>query len=214
MRKVKQTLVSPFVSFVSVSDIALNHARADKLIGDYAGLAIDHIKGFPVIKDMSENDVQSLKDGYALAHREHFVADTFAVINGHYVLATPEHIENDKVEKITMSLDYCMSFTTNQMGTDFKDRPQLKEIISKVRKGHQTYISNKLAKLIAKGNEILKERSGIKTKREKIDFEISVTNAFDALIKSVKVKQKNGDATANPVKFLSAVEAFWKAYRA
>ena len=213
MRKAKSNPVS-FVSFVSVSDIALNHARADKLIGDYAGLAIDHIKGFPVIKDMSENDVQSLKDGYALAHHEHFVVDTYAVINSHYVLATPEHMENDKVEKITMSLDYCMSFTTNQMGTDFKDRPQLKEIISKVRKSHSTYISNKLAKLIAKGNEILKERLGIKTKREKIEFETTVTKFFDTQLKSVKVKQKNGDATANPVKFLSAVEAFWKAYKA
>jgi len=45
-------------------------------------------------------------------------------------------------------------------------------------------------------------------------FEQSVSKFFEAQIKSVKVKEKRGDASANPVKFLSAIEAFWKAYRA
>ena len=207
MTKAKSTLVS-------ISDIALNHGRAENAILACAVLALDKIKGFPVLKDVSEENMTSLRDGYALAYKEVFKPKTYAVINGHYVQASPEHISNDKVEKITMTLDYCMSFTAKEIGTMFKDEPEKKKLIRGVRDSLSTYVTKKITRLVTKANEILKARSGETTKREVVLFEQSVNKFFEAQIKSVKVKEKRGDASANPVKFLSAVEAFWKAYRA
>jgi hypothetical protein len=40
----------------------------------------------------------------------------------------------------------------------------------------------------------------------------SVTKVFDALEKSVKVKQGKGDTTANNIQFRMAKDAFWTAY--
>ena len=209
MTKAKST-----VKTVSISDIALHHGRAENAILGCAWKALETIKGFPVLKDVSEENIASLRDGYALAYREIFKPDTYAIINGHYVQASPEHISNDKVEKITMTLDYCMSFTANEIGTLFKDEPEKKKLIREVRDGLSTYITKKISRLVTKANELLKLASGETTKREVVLFEQSVNKFFEAQIKSVKVKQKRGDASANPVKFLSAIEAFWKAYRA
>ena len=209
----KKTAVATAVaSFASVSDIALNHGRSENNVRACAAAALASVKGFPVLKDVSDEDIQSLRDGYALAHREIFSPKTYAVINGHYVLAMPDH--GDNVEKINLTLDYCMSYTSNEMGTAFKDRPQLKELIGKVRKAHQTYVSDCLGKLVRKAEELIREQSGEKQKRDVVLFTDSLVKVFDAQTKSVKNKQKRGDATANPAKYLAAVEAFWKTYKA
>lgn len=207
MAKAKSTLVS-------ISDIALNHGRAENQITQCAESALQFINGFPVLKDVSDENMASLRDGYALAYKEIFKPVTYSVINGHYVQASLEHISNDKVEKITMTLDYCMSFTANEIGTMFKDEPERKKLIRSVRDALSTYVTKKVGRLVIKANEIIKARSGESTKRDVVLFEQSVSKFFEAQIKSVKVKEKRGDVSANPVKFLSAIEAFWKAYKA
>jgi len=199
-------------SLVSISDIALNHGRADNQIDHCAKTALEKIKGFPVLADVSEENIQSLRDGYAIAYKEVFKPVTYAVINGHYVQASQEHISNDKVEKIELTLDYCLSFTTHEIGTMFKENPALKALIRKERDDQSTYISTKIKRLVAKANEILKKMAGETTKREKVLFNVTVAKFFDAQEKSVKVKEKGGDPSANPAKFLTAMDAFWKVY--
>lgn len=201
------------VQFTSVSDIALQHGKSENRTTVCAEYALDHIKGFPVLKDVSEEDVKALRDGYALAHKEVHKPKTYAVINGQYFEASPEHLANPKVEKINATIEWAMVWTANEMGTEFKDRPELKKIIEKVRKAHLTYISDTLGKLVRKAEAILKERSGIKAERKVVLFTETVNRFFEAQAKSVKVKQtQRGDATANPDKFKEAVKAFWVAY--
>ena len=205
MTKAKQSLVS-------ISDIALNHGRADNQIEHCAKVALEKIKGFPVLADVSEENIQSLRDGYSIAYKEVFKPVTYAVINGHYVQASQEHISNDKVEKIELTLDYCLSFTTHEIGTMFKENPALKALIRKERDDQSTYISTKIKRLVAKANEVLKKLAGETTKRDKVLFNVAVAKFFDAQEKSVKVKEKGGDPSANPAKFLTAMDAFWKVY--
>ena len=211
-KRLKATVVNAPVDFVSISDVGLHHGRAENTIENCANFALDNIKGFPVKEDISEENIQSLKTGYVLAHKEQFKPVTYAVINGHYVQATPDHLSADNVEKIELTIDHCMSFTSNEIGTDFKDQPELKALIQKVRKAHSTYVNQKLDRLCAKGVELLKERNGEKKTREVVLFEKGLTDFFNKQDKSVKVKQQRGDATANPLQYRIAVEAFWKAY--
>jgi hypothetical protein len=208
MAKTKST--SP--AFVSISDIALQHGKADNQIEHCAKIALERIKGFPVLADVSDGDMQSLRDGYAIAYKEVFKPVTYAVINGHYVQASQEHISNDKVEKIELTLEYCLSFTTHEIGTLFKDNPALKALIRKERDDQSTYITTKIKRLVAKALEVLKKLKGETTKRDKVLFNVTVAKFFDAQEKSVKVKEKGGDPSANPAKFLTAMDAFWKVY--
>lgn len=201
------------VSFTSVSDIALQHGQAVSKTTACAEYALDTIKGFPVLKEVSEENVKALRDGYSLHHRNIYKPKTYAVINGQYFEATPDHMANDKVEKINATIDWAMVWTPNEMATEFKDRPELKKIVEKVRKAHLTYISDTLGKLVAEGEKILKKRAGIVTERKVVLFVNTVGDFFTAQEKSVKVKQtQRGDATANPDKFKEAVKAFWLAY--
>jgi len=158
MAKAKSTIVS-------ISDIALNHGRAENQITQCALSALQFINGFPVLKDVSEENMTSLREGYALAYKEVFKPVTYAVINGHYVQASQEHISNDKVEKIELTLEYCMSFTANEIGTMFKDEPEKKKLIRAVRDALSTYVTKKIGRLVTKANEIIKARSGDSTKR-------------------------------------------------
>ena len=128
------------VAFVSITDIGLQHGKAENRIDSCAKSALDHIKGFPVLKDVSTEDIKSLRDGYSLAHHEIYKAVTYAVINGQYFPATPEHLANKKVEKIEATIDWAMVWTPNEMTTEFKDNPNLKTVVEKVRKAHLPYI--------------------------------------------------------------------------
>lgn len=214
MAKAKtQTANAVEMQFVSVTDIALQHGRSENKTKSCAEIALDNIKGFPVLKEVSEENIKALRDGYSLAHREVYKPKTYAVINGQYFEATPDHIANDKVEKIEATIDWAMVWTANEMATEFKDRPELKKIVAKVRKDHLTYVSDTLGKLVRKAESILKDRAGIVTERNVVLFVNTVGKFFDAQAKSVKVKQtQRGDATANPEKFKEAVQAFWLAY--
>ena len=207
------------VSFSSISDIAVQHGQAVSKTTACAEYALDTIKGFPVLKEMSEENVKALRDGYSLHHRSIYKPKTYAVINGQYLEITPDRLFADderlshKVEKINATIDWAMVWTPNEMATEFKDRPELKKIVEKVRKAHLTYISDTLGKLVAEGEKILKKRAGIVTERKIVLFVNTVGDFFTAQEKSVKVKQtQRGDATANPEKFKEAVKAFWLTY--
>jgi hypothetical protein len=201
------------VQFTSVSDIALQHGQAESKKTACAEYALDNVKGFPVLKEVSEENVKALRDGYSLHHRNVFKPKTYAVISGQYFEATPDHLANDKVEKINATIDWAMVWTPNEMTTEFKDRPELKKIVEKVRKAHNTYISDTLGKLVKEGEKILKKRAGIATERNVVLFVNTVNKFFTAQEKSVKVKQtQRMDATANPEKFKEAVKAFWLTY--
>lgn len=213
MRKAKTTVATAtqFV-VISATDIAYRHGRSLNDTEQCARDALDHITGFPDLKAVSEQDIESFKNGYILSKKEIFKPVTYATINGHFVVASPEHISNDKVEKVTLTIDSCLAYTTHEMGK--MEGGDKKNAIDKVRKEVQKYVSQRLIRLATEGKKQLNERLGIKTVRAPSVFETTLTKFFDEKIKSVKVRQNAGDETADPLKFRMAVEAFWKVYKA
>jgi len=205
--------VAVATTFASITDIGLQHGKADNTAKSCASAALDMIAGFPDLKKVSEENIDSLKAGYSLAYKEIFKAKMYASINGHFVEATQAHEKNDKVEKLVLGFDYCINLSSHEMATMFKDQPEKKAAIAKVRSDHSKYVSKRMERLVTLAKEILAERSGEKKTREESVFEKSLKTFFDAKTKSVKVRQTAGDATANPARYLTAVEAFWKAYK-
>lgn len=209
MAKATQTSQSgETLTFTSIADLGYKQAKTSDMLREQAKWALSNIAGFP--EDITLEAKAELYTGYQKRFSENNPPETFAVINGHYVKASPEHIENKAVEKIAVGFDFAYSLTSQEFGKLKNTEPEKHAVIAKVRSDVQTYCSNRFGDLKRKANEILKP-AGSRT-RTTLDFTDSVVKAFDALDKSVKIKVSKGDSTANELKFRMAKDAFWNVY--
>lgn len=194
---------------VSLRDLAYNQAKAGDTITDQARTAIDSIVGFP--NDVPAEAKAELYAGYQLRFNENKPPMTYAIIDGHYVQASPEHLANKKVEKIEVGVAYAFSYSSQEFGKLANTNPALHGLVKKIRSDFSDYASNRLGDLKRAAKKLLSD--GKTTLRQTLDFAESMTKVFEAQEKSVKVKQGRGDTTADTVKFKMAVAAFWKAYK-
>jgi len=195
-------------TYKSLEDLGYAQAKTSDSLMEQAQFAIEHIVGFPA--DISPEAKISLYTGYQKRWNENHPAEVYAVINGHYVKATPEHQANKSVEKISVGLDFAYSMTSQDFGKLKNVEPEKHALVARVRGQVQDYCSNRLGDLKRAAGKLLNAK-GSKT-RETLDFTVSMQKVFDAMAKSVKVKNGKGDTTAEPAKFAVAVKAFWTSY--
>jgi len=200
--------VSEAPEFTSVKDLGYKQAGTSDTLSKQAAYALEHIVGFP--KDVPSESKAELYAGYFMRYSENNPAKTYAVINGHYVLATDEHKANKSIEKIEAGLDYAFAITAQEFGKLKATEPEKHALIGGIRDKVQVYCSNKLGDLKRAASKL--QNVGQSRTRDTIDFTVSVGKAFDAFEKSVKTKHGKGDTTAKPAHFKVAVAAFWKSY--
>lgn len=193
----------------SLKDLGYQQAKTSDSLSSQAQSAISLITGFP--NDISPEAKTELFSGYLLRFGENRPALTYAVINGHYVLATEEQINNKKVEKVDIGVAYAFSYSSQEFGKLANTNPELHRLVKTWRDDASTYCSNRLGDLKRAAKKILSQ--GQTAQRKTLDFAESVTKSFESLQASVKVKAGRGDSTADPAKFKLAVDAFWKAYK-
>lgn len=196
-------------SYLSLKDMGYAQAKTGDSLADQAQYAIASIAGFP--SDIPAESRAELYSGYQLRFNENRPAVTYAVINGHYTIATPEQIANAKVEKIEIGVVYAFSYSSQEFGKLANTNPALHSIIKVWRSDAADYCSNRLGDLKRAATKLLNK--GKTQQRQTLDFAESMTKLFEAQAKSVKVKAGRGDASANEVKYKAAVAAFWKAYK-
>ena len=194
--------------FASLRDMGYQQAKTGDNLTTQAQFAIDTIMGFPA--DIPAEAKSELYAGYQLRYNENHPAETYAVINGHYVKATDEQVKNKKVEKVEIGVAYAFSYSSQEFGKLANTNPALHAIVKKWRSEVSDYCSNRLGDLKRAANKLLNK--GKTTQRQTLDFAESAKKVFDQLGNSVKVKAGRGDTTADPVKFKQAVDAFWKTY--
>jgi hypothetical protein len=196
-------------SYLSLKDMGYAQAKTGDSLADQAQYAIASIAGFPA--DIPAESRAELYSGYQLRFNENRPAVTYAVINGHYTIATPEQIANAKVEKIEIGVIYAFSYSSQEFGKLANTNPALHSIIKVWRSDAADYCSNRLGDLKRAATKLLNK--GKTQQRQTLDFAESMTKLFEAQAKSVKVKAGRGDASANEVKYKAAVAAFWKTYK-
>jgi len=195
-------------AYASLSDLGYSQATTSDTLSDQARFAIDNIVGFPA--DIPAESKAELYKGYQRRYSETHPAVVYAVINGHYVVATPEHIANKAVEKIEVGVDYVLSYSSQEFGKLKSTEPEKHAVISKVRGEVLDYCSNRLGDLKRAADKILnKDKPRTRTT---LDFIDSMEKVFSAQEKSVKVKEGKGDTTASVAKFRLAQKAFWTTY--
>lgn len=196
-------------AFKSLKDMGYQQAKTSDSLTIQAQFAIETIKGFPA--EVSPEARAEVYAGYQLRYNENHPVQTYAVINGHYVLATEEQLSNKKVEKVEIGVAYAFSFSSQEFGKLASTNPGLHSVVKKWRDDVSDYCSNRLGDLKRAANKLLKK--GQPVQRQTLDFAESVKKAFDQLEASVKVKANKGDTTADTVRFAQAVAAFWKTYK-
>ena len=197
-------------TITSLKDLGYKQAGTGDNLEAQAEYALANITGFP--KEISSEAREMLYEGYRLRNSEKHPAKVYAVVNDHYVLATPEQIKNAKVEKIEIGVAYAFAYSQQEFGKLKNTNPALHGIIKEIRDAVGDYCSNRLGDLKRACNKILAKQNGKTVTRTTLDFAQSMHKDFEAQEKSVKVKQAKGDTTANSAKFTLAVKSFWMTY--
>lgn len=196
----------------SLKDGAYQQATATDNIRTFAVYCLDNIASFP--ESLPDESKDQLYQGYQLKYAENNPSKTYAVINSHYVLATDEHVKNEKIEKIELSVAYVMSYTAQEFGKIKNDNPELHSLIKSLRDAVGSYCSNRKNDLIRIAKKILDEREGkVKTRTANKDFAESVDAMFDSLDTKLRSAMARKDITADEQRFKKAKIAFlatWK----
>ena len=199
------------MTYSSIKDMGYQQAKTGDSLTEQAQFALEHIVGFP--QDIPTESKDQLYAGYQMRFNENRPAKVYAVINGHYTLATEEQAKNKKVEKIEIGVAYAFSYSSQEFGKLKNTNPALHGIVKQWRDDAADYCSNRLGDLKRAATKLLNKDNPVQ--RQTVDFVDSVKKAFDQLGKSVKVKaERQKDTTAHPAQFKAAVDAFWKAYKA
>jgi hypothetical protein len=196
-------------AFKSLKDMGYQQAKTSDSLTVQAQFAIEAIKGFPT--EVPPEARAEVYAGYQLRYNENHPVKTYAVVGGHYVLATEEQLSNKKVEKVEIGVAYAFSFSSQEFGKLASTNPGLHSVVKGWRDDTADYCSNRLGDLKRAATKLLKK--GQPVQRQTLDFAESVKKAFDQLEASVKVKANKGDTTADTTKFKLAVDAFWKTYK-
>lgn len=214
-KKAELSQAGETLQFKSLSDFAFAHAGLTGKVQAMARYAIDNIAGFPA--ECPDESKAELKAGYMKKWGVDHPPVMFINVGGNYLAETD--IDTTKLtgdhERRTISADYLMSITTHEYGQMTKDNPAWRKIVEKYREAMRDYATNRYNDLLKAAKSLIAESNpSAKRTRNIVLFTASVQKAFDGLEGSVKVKAKDGDATANPAQFRMAVDAFWKAYNA
>lgn len=193
------------LNVASVSDLGYQQARnGDKAIG-LARIAIERIAGFP--DSLPDEDRASLFEGYRRRYDENHPAVMHAVIDGHYVIATPEHIENKKIEKVSLGVAYAFSFTAQEFGKMRESNPALHAVIKPWRDKVSDYCTGALSALKSQAKKILNEGK----KRDRAanrDFAEYLNATFESMRTRCKTAKARGDNAANETRLSEAIIAF------
>jgi hypothetical protein len=199
------------VSFTSLKDSAFQQAGAHQTLESVARYALTQIKDFP--KEVPTEAKDSLYEGYRMKFDALQPAVMYAVINGHYVRATQEHVVADNVEKVNIGVPYAYSYSAQEFGKLANTNPALHALIKEIREKCSTYCSNRLGDLKRAATRILNEGKERQRGVNK-DFSEFVEAWFKDTAPDRLVSAKNrGDNTADAKRFNEAKVAFmvkWK----
>ena len=206
---------SPAVSvtneqITSLKDGAYKQALANDRMRSVARYVLDQSKGFP--ETVADEVKEQLYDGYRLRFNEVNKPQTYAVVNGHYLLIDGSNpaLENER-EKVVIGVDYCFAYSQQQYGKLKNENPYLHAIVKEWRDKVNTYCSNRLGDLKRQARTILNEGK-TRERGATADFAKRLEDVFKDLRLKCDNAQKRGDETADKAKFDIARTAFMTAW--
>ena len=192
--------------FTSLKDSAFQQAGAAKTLEDVAHFVMERVPSFPT--EVPSEAKEELYAGYMLKFESLRPAKVYAVISGHYVEPTQEHLSAKNVEKIELGVSYAFSYSSQEFGKLKNTNPALHALIGKIRSDFADYASNRLGDLKRAATKILnngktRERTANKDFAEWV--EVFFKDTAPTRLKSAKAR---GDSSADEKRWNDAKVAF------
>jgi len=199
------------VSFTSLKDSAFQQAGAHQTLESVARYVLANVKDFP--KEVPSEAKDALYEGYRMKFDALQPAVMYAVINGHYVLASEEHIAAKNVEKVSIGVPYAYSYSAQEFGKLANTNPALHALVKGIREKTSTYCSNRLGDLKRAATRILNDGKDRQRGVNK-DFAEFVEAWFkDTAPDRLKSAKHRGDTSADDKRFNEAKVAFMVAWK-
>jgi len=198
----------------SIKDAAYRFARIGETATDLAKFIMVQAPEFPA--EVSAELKADLFAGFMTRAHELWGQDYFTRGESGVLIKAGNSLDGQAEYpkgSTTLSLHYCYSFSQQEFGQLKNKDQQLHGLVKKMRDKFSKYASNNLKALKRSAHDLLsdgKSRDRGATKA----FTQSLTDTFADYDKRVKNAENRGDDTANPAKFRTARDAFWKVYNA
>ena len=198
----------------SIKDAAYRFARVGETATDLARFIMNQAPEFPA--EVSAELKADLFAGFMTRAHELWGQDYYTRGESGTLVKAGNSLDGQAEYpkgSTTISLHYCYSFSQQEFGQLKNKDPQLHGIIKLMRDKFSKYASNNLSALKRSAINLLsdgKERERGATKA----FTEALKEMFESFDKRAKNAENRGDDTANPAKYRTARDAFWKAYNA
>jgi hypothetical protein len=177
----------------------------------YAQYCVDNIVGFP--ESCSDEARAQLDEGFLIRHKANRKPVVYGVVDGN--LIPLDQLTKEPIEKIEVSVDYALSFSTHEIGRLHETHsPQLKAVVAEWRKRASDYASGCYKALVASAKKLKGEGRTRKPTDEFSVWLFAEKGFFPPAETRCRAAEKRGDPTANHAKFKLAMEAFTKVWKA
>jgi hypothetical protein len=112
---------------------------------------------------------------------------------------------------VCMTINVAMSYSQQEFGKMKSTDPAKHAIVKPLRDAFSDFAGNNMRDLKARIKSIVNAGKP-RERAPNDDFNVALKKAFDGFDKRAKTAKDRGDASADPVKFRLAVDAFWNTY--
>ena len=219
MKASKAKAVVSVNNIKSIKDAAYQFVRTNETSADIARFIINQDPTFP--NEVSVELKADLNAGFMLRANELWGQDAYRVGDTGILIKVANSNDPDYLEKIgehkglrQYNISVAFALSQQEFGQLKSKDPQEHAIVKAWRDKFSKYAHNNLAALKLAARQLLNDGQTRERAQAKY-FADALKDMFDSFEKRCKVAQSaRSDATASPVKFLVARDAFWKVYNA
>ena len=210
--KTKTAMAVDAIMPTSVKDAAYKFARAGETSASIARYIMDNDSSFP--DEVSKELKADLNAGFMLRATELWGDQFYKLGDGGTYIPMGNSIELKNVapeKSIRVGLSYCFAMSQQEFGQLKNKDPQLHGIVKPMRDKFSKYSHNNITALKLAARTLMNDGKS-KARTGNKNFVDALIEMFATYDKRVLNAEARLDATASPINYRMAKDAFWTAY--
>ena len=210
--KTKTAMAVDAIMPTSVKDAAYKFARAGETSASIARYIMDNDSSFP--DEVSKELKADLNAGFMLRATELWGDQFYKLGDGGTYIPMGNSIELKNVapeKSIRVGLSYCFAMSQQEFGQLKNKDPQLHSIVKPMRDKFSKYSHNNITALKLAARTLMNDGKS-KARTGNKNFVDALIEMFATYDKRVLNAEARLDATASPINYRMAKDAFWNAY--
>jgi len=210
--KTKTAMAVDAIMPTSVKDAAYKFARAGETSASIARYIMDNDSSFP--DEVSKELKADLNAGFMLRATELWGDQFYKLGDGGTYIPMGNSIELKNVapeKSIRIGLSYCFAMSQQEFGQLKNKDPQLHGIVKPMRDKFSKYSHNNIVALKLAARTLMNDGKS-KARTGNKNFVDALVEMFATYDKRVLNAEARLDATASPINYRMAKDAFWSAY--